>query len=199
MQYSCHSWRHLYPTAGKQLDLAADDIDTMGRWQQGAGMSALYDSRACVSELIQKDKVMSAVSSGWQLVEPGCVAAKPPPPATSRPPPHSTRRPCRPQQPSCFVLNTRRSTLHGYGSGVYPFCGQWRCGDQKEPEIDALFVDSDQACLLHFEVCRSCASHRGCVFPSPQHPATAPASSTTLPKVLKSPEEVHRQVPRRHR
>ena len=75
MEFSCHSWRHLYPTAGRQLDLNPDHINSMGHWAHGSGMAAKYDSMACVSELVQKVKVRDAFVGGWALVDPGCVPA----------------------------------------------------------------------------------------------------------------------------
>ena len=32
MTFSCHSWRHLFPTAGRQLRLSNETLNDMGRW-----------------------------------------------------------------------------------------------------------------------------------------------------------------------
>ena len=184
MSFSCHSWRHLYPTAGKQLDLSPDSIDSMGRWQSGCGMAELYDSRACVSELLQKVKVTSAVSAGWNLVDPGCVPRSAPSfssQAVARADPQPVRQRARaarraqklPAEPVAFVLHTGKARLHGYACGLYPVCRQWRCGDVDSPVPEALFVDSAAASLLEFEVCRSCAKQHKCSFPKPSSEAVA--------------------------
>ena len=39
----------------------------------GAEMGDLYDGMACVSELLNKEKVLKAVFAGWNLSEPGCL------------------------------------------------------------------------------------------------------------------------------
>ena len=178
MTYSCHSFRHLYPTAGKQLDLNADNIEAMGRWKPGGGMPELYDSRACVSELLQKSKVIAAVTSGWELAAPGCIPAKPPP-ATA--PPRRQPRPVGPRVQAqglvCYVLHTGKSKLHGYTGGPYSLCRQWRCGERDSPSMDALFVPFDETSLIHFEVCRSCASQHKCTFPQGGEPANKGSSS----------------------
>ena len=77
MEYSCNSWRHVYPTAGAQLDVNPEAVDAMGHWSPGTGMGALYDGMACVLEVLNKKKVLEAVSAGWDLSEPGCLPVKP--------------------------------------------------------------------------------------------------------------------------
>ena len=58
MEYSCHSWRHVYPTAGAQLDVNPEAVDAMGHWPPGM---------ACVSDLPYKKKVLVTVFDGWDL------------------------------------------------------------------------------------------------------------------------------------
>ena len=175
MTYSCHSFRHLYPTAGKQLDANSNDIESRGRWQPCGGMSERYDSKACVAELLQKTKVVSAVSSGWALVDPGCVPSKPPPTPTL--PPHHRPRPAAPRGPEpqdmkCYVMNVAKGKLHGYSDGLYTMCRQWRCGERDSPSMDALFVPVDEAGLLHFVACRPCSIHK-CIFPKSEIQASS--------------------------
>ena len=194
MTFSCHSFRHLYPTAGKQLGLKTDNIEAMGRWKPGGGMPELYDSRACVSELLQKSKVISAVTSGWVLVAPGCVPAKPPPTTA---PQHHHPRPVGPRGQSqglvCYVLHTGKTKLHGYTGGPYSLCRQWKCGERDRPSMDALFVPIGETDLIHFEACRSCASQQRCTFPksdasSASRKASAPprASSSSAQSLSSS-------------
>ena len=194
MTFTCHSWRHLYPTAGKQLDMPPDSIDDMGRWQHGTGMSGVYDSRACVSELLQKTKVVSAVVGGWSLVDPGCVPRSPPQPPHHQPP-HQAREPqqrrarqrAEPAQPVGFVLHTGKGRLHAYAGGDYPVCKQWRCGSQDRPVPDALFASWEEAELLVFNACRSCASQHRCEFPEPSSSRASPAR---LPSVSSSSSSI---------
>ena len=73
MTFSCHSWRHLFPTAGRQLRLSNETLNDMGRWAPNSGMPQRYDSAPCVSELTRKATVRRAFQGGWFMVSPGCV------------------------------------------------------------------------------------------------------------------------------
>ena len=73
MSFSCHSWRHLFPTAGCQLRLSNETLNDVGRWAPNSGMPQRYDSAACVSELTGKATVRQAFHGGWSVVGPGCV------------------------------------------------------------------------------------------------------------------------------
>ena len=150
MEYSCHSWRHVYPTAGAQLDVNPEAVDAMGHWSPGTGMGALYDGMACVSELLNKKKVLEAVSAGWDLSEPGCLPIKPKAMHTKKTQRQlralsSSSRGCtrqasaaRPSIPShtakvevvpkMLVLRTRKLRIHGNREGVYTLCRRWKCG-----------------------------------------------------------------------
>ena len=189
MTFSCHSWRHFYPTAGAQLDVHQEAVDTMGHWSPGTGMGALYDGKACVSELLNKEKVLKAVSAGWNLSEPGCLPAKPGamhPENTQRQSRASSSSPracarqassSRPSSssntakedvmPKMMVLNTRRLRIHGYREGIYPLCRHWKCGTPDNPTLDAMFVDKLDESSSHMTVCRSCEwQQQKCVFPT---------------------------------
>ena len=167
MEFSCHSWRHLYPTAGRQLDLTPDEIDSMGRWAPGTGMGTSYDSKACVSELLQKSKIAHAVGKGWSLVDPGCIPLTPTAMRTA------SSRPVQPSQPgtstdvppTAYVLQTNKRKLHGYKEGVYTLCKQWRCGSTAAPAEAALFISAEQVHLASYEICKSCVN-KGCVIPT---------------------------------
>ena len=39
-----------------------------------SGKPAVYDSKACVSELAHNAKVRNTLASGWSPVEPGCIS-----------------------------------------------------------------------------------------------------------------------------
>ena len=70
MTFSCHSWRHLFPTAGRQLRLSNETLNDMGHWAPNSGMPQRYDSAACVSELTGKATVRRAFQGGWSMVGP---------------------------------------------------------------------------------------------------------------------------------
>ena len=64
MTFSCHSWRHLFPTAGRQLRLGNETLNDMGHWAPKSGMPQRYDSAVCVSELTGKATVRRAFQDG---------------------------------------------------------------------------------------------------------------------------------------
>jgi len=92
LQFTLHSWRHLLPTAARQLRLSDSDQVEIGHWTTGSAMPRRYDSAACVTELTAKAAILQAMGRGWALAEPGCVAAPPPPP----PPPIADGSPVLP-------------------------------------------------------------------------------------------------------
>ena len=65
LMYTCHSWRHLYPTMARQLKLPNDAVTEMGHWGPSSGMAARYDSAKGVMELLNKRLVTSAAQAGW--------------------------------------------------------------------------------------------------------------------------------------
>ena len=78
LRFTLHSWRHLFPTAARQLRLPEHEQVELGHWSTGSGMPRRYDSAACVTELIAKSAVSNALRSGWRIAEAGCVPAPPP-------------------------------------------------------------------------------------------------------------------------
>ena len=73
MTFSCRSWKHLFPTAERQLRLSNETLNDLGHWAPNSGMPQRYDSAACVSELTGKATVRRAFQGGWSMVGPGCV------------------------------------------------------------------------------------------------------------------------------
>ena len=57
--------------------LHPEAVDAMGHWSPGTGMGALYDGKACVSELLNKEKVLKAVAKHADVLRPYRVAAWP--------------------------------------------------------------------------------------------------------------------------
>ena len=77
--YTMHSWRHLMPTAARQLRLTDSEQVEIGHWSVGSAMPRRYDAAACVTELTAKASITGAVARGWSIVPAGCVAVPPPP------------------------------------------------------------------------------------------------------------------------
>ena len=68
MTFSCHSWRHLFPTAGRQPRLSNETLNDMGHWAPNSGMPQRYDSAACVclsSQGKQQFDELSKVVGPW--------------------------------------------------------------------------------------------------------------------------------------
>ena len=170
MTFTCHSWRHFYPTAGAQLEVHPDAVDKMGHWAPGAGMGALYDGKACVSELLSKNKVLQAVASGWDLSEPGCLPSAQkamPKKAKQR---TSTQASSSQAVPKMMVLQTLKLKIHAYKDGVYTLCRQWKCGTPENPTLNASFTTKLDETFSHTSVCRSCERQQKCSFPSMSAP-----------------------------
>ena len=101
LTFTLHSWRHLLPTAARQLRLSETEQVEIGHWSVGSAMPRMYDSAACVTELTAKNAICSAINKGWVLVDGGCVALvpptlnpiSPPTPPPQRVPPSSVIKP----------------------------------------------------------------------------------------------------------
>ena len=63
--YTVHSFRHVYNTAMRQLNMRIDNMEDAGHWKRGSAMALTYDSAECVLELQTKESVRSAVVAGW--------------------------------------------------------------------------------------------------------------------------------------
>ena len=164
LQLTPHSWRHLYPTAGRQLEVPEAQLDDIGHWATGSGMPRAYDSAACVSELIAKSKIATALRAGWTVAAPGCVPKTPPPPMAApgtpggpapsqeheeRGPPYSRRKTAEHIRRTTVsvlpkgkgVLNTTSSLMHLHSGGTTSACGMWACGSPTNPAVNARFTD----------------------------------------------------------
>ena len=71
LQYSLHSWRHLYPTMGTQLGLADSLQEALGHWKKGSSMPRTYDAMINSMEIRAKQHVFSAVTQGLRVAAPG--------------------------------------------------------------------------------------------------------------------------------
>ena len=167
LRFTLHSWRHLFPTAARQLRLPEHEQVEMGHWATGSSMPRHYDSAACVTELIAKNAVTSAFKSGWQLAESGCVPSVPP--VMSRCPavavPKQTKRKIQEPLVSTIDASVTKSTrvvkyvsgkVHLWSYGTRTLCRRWICGSPDEPSSNAVLAD------LHSSTTSSSSSN--CLF-----------------------------------
>ena len=77
--YSLHSFKHVYPTVGRQLGLSDPQIDVMALWASkvSSGLPARYDSAVGVAELRYKAFIVENVKAGYELVGDACVPNAP--------------------------------------------------------------------------------------------------------------------------
>lgn len=149
LRFTLHSWRHLFPTAARQLGLPENEQVEMGHWATGSAMPRRYDSMACVTELLAKSKVTNALSKGWTIAPPGCV-----PQVLRDDADLQTPRPC-PKKAKCqpstravagfitkskFVRNFESGCVHLWNGGLTSICNQFKCGSPDCPSDGAVFV-----------------------------------------------------------
>ena len=159
LSYTPHSWRHLYPTAARQLGLSDTQLEEIGHWAHGSSMPRVYDSAACVSELLAKSKVVGAISKGWNVVEPGCL---PEPFPIEHPSPTNEVDPSIVKPTSDIVvrnlvLNCETNKLHFSLTGPFTLCMLWKCGSFEQPAKSArfLYADATTSHELYQSCCRS--------------------------------------------
>ena len=151
MTFSCHSWRHLFPTAERQLRLSNETLNDMGHWASNSGVPQRYDSAACVSELTGKATVRRAFQGGWSMVGPGCV---PLPVASQDSSCSVVKKPkIQPDKVTNVLVlvmsgsvvskpSTARAVehhgqrrIHLWVLGSYSLCSLWKCGSLAEPTL----------------------------------------------------------------
>jgi len=173
MQFTLHSWRHLFPTAARQLRLPEHEQVEIGHWATGSSMPRRYDSAACVTELIAKTAITDAFRSGWMLAEPGCVPC--PPPVLSRAPacvtscvvnPKKRRKTSVPFVSDSVVEPVKvvhfcSGKVHIWHSGIRTLCSKWKCGSPGEPSSSAIFATaSDSTSSASTDNCKDCFGER---------------------------------------
>ena len=79
VSFTLHSFRHLFVTAGRQLQIPELAIDMMAGWavKGASGMASVYDSVSASSELAYKDFVHKSFQNGWALSETGAIPMAP--------------------------------------------------------------------------------------------------------------------------
>ena len=75
ISFTMHSFRHLFVTAGRQLQVPEPSIDVMVGWaaKSASGMASVYDSVKASSELLYKDFIHKNFQSGWTLKDVGSI------------------------------------------------------------------------------------------------------------------------------
>ena len=148
--FTPHSWRHLYPTLARQLQMPAALLEDIGHWRTGSSMPRAYDAEACVSELAAKTSVMTAVGRGWTPVPSGCVPLPAPPTETTHVE-SSTESGTATKKSKTkgekvdeiwkkeVVINTTSNAHHLYGGRRRTLCNRWACGTPEEPAAHAVF------------------------------------------------------------
>ena len=86
--YTVHSFRHVYNTSMRQLNVRSDNIEDAGHWKRGSAMALTYDSAECVLELQTKEAVRAAVAAGWRRVGDACLPQPALPPQVCQHLPH---------------------------------------------------------------------------------------------------------------
>ena len=173
LQFTLHSWRHLFPTAARQLRLPEHEQVEIGHWATGSSMPRRYDSAACVTELIAKTVITDAFRSGWELAEPGCVPS--PAPLVSRAPacvtscstnPQKKRKILVPIVPDAVVDTVKvvhfvSGKVHIWHTGIRTLCSKWKCGSPGEPSSNAMFASThDSTCSSSSLNCKDCFGER---------------------------------------
>ena len=208
LRYSLHSWRHLYNTMARQLNLKRDDINTMSHWSLNSRMSEVYDSAACVSELRTKSVVRNAVWQGWEMVSPGNVPKSVPMSSTEEQSKTVELRkvsnrvkiiPQKVQLTGRQVVHFQRGKVHIHIGGIFTLCGNWKCGSPTEAADTATFYDTLDNILdgqdgLSF--CKACYGNRLASYlqlPMPQQ--EEPVSVSKLKIKESSSDESHEAAP----
>jgi hypothetical protein len=67
LEYSLHSWRHLYPTLSAQLGLDPAQQEAIGHWNKGSSMPIHYDAMTNSLEIRAKQHVVGSVRKGYKI------------------------------------------------------------------------------------------------------------------------------------
>ena len=71
LEYTLHSWRHVYPTLGTQLGLEDPQLTALGHWNRGSCMPQHYDALTNSTEIRGKQRVLLAVLTGYKMAAQG--------------------------------------------------------------------------------------------------------------------------------
>ena len=161
IEYTPHECRHFQLSAGRQLAqqgvIGENALESLGHWERGSKMPALYDSASCVGELNTRKRICDALRTGWRpasdgelpknLADYSQAAAMPESvEATPAAAPLVANGACR-------VYNSKRNRIHANRPpSTKSICGWWVCVTSSEPSQYASFSSFPSGATL----CRSC-------------------------------------------
>ena len=170
-----HSFRHFLVGPGRQLQIqgvvTVEGMESLGHWERGSSMPALYDAQSGVTELSARSTIVSALAKGWSPAKNGEIASK-----------YSTesviesvatsykisnwatdlckshkRRSCDLIKGLLVVAHTKRKRLHYVSvSSTHTLCRWWECGSESSPGKCAVFGDPSSDVLVDYVWCRHC-------------------------------------------
>ena len=191
LQYSLHSWRHLYPTMGTQLGLADSLQEAIGHWKKGSSMPQTYDAMINSMENRAKQHVFSVVAQGFRVAAPGEFLMADPlelsKAALDALTDSDTKQadvlveteiisPVKVGAEKFWsftpiqVVNTSTKKVHLYCPGDFAICEKWVTATPKEPALDSSgksnrdFKESWNSVELKVldDVCQLCYSEKVC-------------------------------------
>ena len=67
LEFSLHSWRHLYPTLSSQLGLDPAQQEAIGHWNKGSSMPTHYDAMNNSLEIRAKQHIVGSIRKGYEV------------------------------------------------------------------------------------------------------------------------------------
>ena len=184
VKWTLHSWRHLLPTASRQLRHPAEETNQIGHWAVGSQMPRRYDGALCCAELMAKADIRDALANGWSVAPAGEVPM--PKPKRRRTTPTGTSLevvtperanpgpaplmdvprslPANVATSECELPRVRRVLhkdklrFHYWKDKQRSLCGCWTCGTPDEPVPSAVFVTHATPIPPETSMCKPCAS-----------------------------------------
>ena len=170
-----HSFRHFLVGPGRQLQIqglvTVEGMESLGHWERGSTMPALYDAHSGVTELSTRSSIVGALAKGWSPAKNGEIAAK----FVEEPVVESkaagftiAKMACKlrvqqPQRPldqvedASAVAHTKRKRIHMVnGDTGATVCGWWKCGTRGAPSRYADFCNPGPKLLEEYSWCAHC-------------------------------------------
>ena len=80
MSLTPYSFRHIVVGLGRQLQIrggvTVEGMESLGHWERGSSMPALYDSQSGVTDLSARTSIVSALAKGWSPAKNGELFSK---------------------------------------------------------------------------------------------------------------------------
>ena len=147
-----------------------EGMESLGHWERGSSMPALYDAQSGVTELSARSTIVSALAKGWSPANNGEIAAK-----------YSVesvvessaskykisnlatdlcksrkRKTDVPVLGLLVVAHTKRKRIHYVSeSSTHTLCRWWECGSSDAPGKFAVFGELSDF-LVEYSWCRHC-------------------------------------------